>query len=62
MKERDSAKRIALYEAMQRDHRERSPFVIMMQQVEVAAMRKSLTGLQLGLLSDRTSYAAITKA
>ena len=62
VKERDSAKRVALYEAMQRDHRERSPFVIMMQQVEVAAMKKSLTGLQMGLLSDRTNYAGITKA
>jgi len=61
-KERDPARRIALYEAMQRDHRERSPFVILMQQVEVAAMKRSTTGLKLGLLSDRTSYAGISKA
>ena len=61
-KERDPAKRIALYEALQRDHRERSPFVIMQQQVEVAAMKKGTTGLTLGLLSDRTSYAGIVKA
>jgi len=62
VKERDAAKRIALYEAMQRDHRERSPFVIMQQQVEVAAMKKGTTGLTMGLLSDRTSYAGIVKA
>jgi len=62
LKERDGAKRIALYEAMQRDHRERSPFVILMQQVEVAAMKRNTTGLELGLLSDRTSYARISKA
>ncbi len=62
LKEPDSAKRIALYEALQRDHRERSPFVIMLQQVEVPAMKKTTTGLQLGLLSDRTGYAGITKA
>ena len=60
--ERDAAKRIALYEAMQRDHRERSPFVILQQQVEVAAMRRTVTGFNLALLSDRTLYAGMTKA
>ncbi len=60
--ERDPGKRIALYEAMQRDHRERSPFVIMQQQVEVAAMRSTVTGFDLESQSDRTHYAGITKA
>ena len=62
LKERDAKRRVAMYERLQKDHQERSPFVIMMQQVEVAAMRKTTTGLQLGLLSDRSRYGGITKA
>jgi peptide/nickel transport system substrate-binding protein len=61
-KEPDAARRVALYERLQRDHQERSPFVIMAQQVEVAAMKKTTTGLDLALLSDRTRYAGLTKA
>ncbi len=62
LKEPDAARRVALYERLQRDHQERSPFVIMSQQVEVAAMKKGTTGLDLALLSDRTRYAGLTKA
>ena len=40
----------------------RSPFVFIGQQVEVAAMKKTVTGLQLALLGDRTSYAGLSKA
>ena len=61
-KEPDAKRRVALYERLQRDHQERSPFVIMSQQVEVAAMKKTTTGLDLALLSDRTRYAGLTKA
>ncbi len=60
-KEPDSARRVALYERLQRDHQERSPFVILAQQVEVAAMKKSTTGLELALLADRSRYAGIAK-
>jgi len=62
LREPDAARRVALYERLQRDHQERSPFVIIAQQVEVAAMRKTTTGLDLALLGDRTRYAGITKA
>ena len=62
LKEPDAGRRISDYERLQRDHQERSPFVIMSQQIEVAAMRKSTTGLELALLSDRSSYADVTKA
>ena len=61
-KEPDAVRRIALYERLQRDHQERSPFVILAQQVEVAAMKKGTAGLELGLLSDQSSYSGITKA
>ena len=60
-KEPDSKRRIAMYERMQRDHQERSPFVLLGQQVEVAAMRKSVSGLELALLADRSRYTAVTK-
>ncbi len=62
LKEPELARRIAAYERLQSDNQERSPFVIMMQQIESAAMRKTTTGLQLALLSDRSSYTGITKA
>ena len=61
-KEPDSTRRIAMYERMQLDHQERSPFVLLGQQVEVAAMRKSVSGLELALLADRSLYTAVTKA
>ena len=60
--EPDSKRRIAMYERMQLDHQERSPFVLLGQQVEVAAMRKSVSGLELALLADRSLYTAVTKA
>jgi len=62
LKEPDATRRVAMYERLQRDHQERSPFVIMAQQVEVAAMKKGTTGLDLALLGDRTRYAGLTKA
>jgi len=46
--ERDGEKRAALYEALERDHQKNSPFVIMFQQIEVAAHRKSVDGFILG--------------
>jgi len=61
VKEQDAAKRVREYERMQRDHQDRSPFAIMLQQVEVAAMRKNVSGFEIGPLSDRTVYADITK-
>ena len=60
-KEPDTARRVALYERLQRDHQERSPFVILAQQIEVAAMKKEVTGLDLALLADRTRYDGIAK-
>ena len=60
-KEPDSKRRIALYERLQLDHQEQSPFVLLGQQVEVAAMRKSTTGLNLALLSDRSKYTDVVK-
>ena len=41
----------------------RAPFVIFQQQVGVAvAMRKGVTGFELGVLSDGTRYGDLAKA
>ncbi len=62
VKELDADRRVKEYERMQRDHQERSPFAIMLQQVEVAVMRKGTSGFEIGPLSDRSVYTRITKA
>ena len=43
-KELDSAKRIALYQKMQRLARERAPFAWMLQQVATAVLGKGVSG------------------
>ncbi|GAA5617793.1 ABC transporter substrate-binding protein [Brucella anthropi] len=60
--ERDSAKRIELYENLQREFMNDSPFIVMLQTVTTAACRKDVTGMRLGVLSDSHSYAGIAKA
>ncbi|MCC7281196.1 MAG: ABC transporter substrate-binding protein [Acetobacteraceae bacterium] len=60
--ETDPEKRTAEYLELQRIHQQTSPFVIMLQEIEVAVARANVTGLDLGPMSDRTSYARIVKA
>ena len=62
VKELDATKRVKEYERMQLDHQERSPFAILLQQVEVAMMRSGVSGFEIGPLSDRSVYARIQKA
>ncbi len=45
--EKDPAKRIELYEALQREHMENSPFVFMFQTTKTAAFRKGVSGFEL---------------
>ena len=59
--EQDAGKRGAGYAASQREHQKVSPFVIMFQQIEVAARRKTVDGLVLGPNSDTNLYAEIVK-
>ena len=61
-RETDTAKRLDEYRSLQRDSRERDPFVLLLQQVEVAATRGEVTGFVLGGLANVTAYAAVTKA
>ena len=55
--ERDAEKRAAGYETSQREHQKVSPFVIMFQQIEVAARRKNVDGFVIGPTSDTNYYA-----
>lgn len=59
--ERDANKRKATYEELQREHQRVSPFVIMFQQIEVAASRKNATGFVIGPSSDTNFYHTIAK-
>jgi peptide/nickel transport system substrate-binding protein len=61
-KEVDAKKRNGMYEQMQRDALQRSPFVFLLQQAEIATMRKGVSGITIGVLPDYTRYAQITKA
>ena len=59
--EADVARRAALYRGIERDHQRAAPFVIMFQQVAVAAHRRNASGFVLGSGADRTRYAGIVK-
>jgi len=60
--EKDPAKRVELYEALQREHMENSPFVFMFQTTKTAAFRKGVSGFELGVLSEGNSYHDAKKA
>jgi peptide/nickel transport system substrate-binding protein len=59
--ETDANKRKAVYEELQREHQKVSPFVIMFQQIEVAAAAKGVDGFVIGPSSDTNFYFGITK-
>jgi peptide/nickel transport system substrate-binding protein len=59
--ERDSAKRAAMYEDIQRKFLANSPFVVIFQQTEVAGYRKALSGFKLGPSFDTNYVGPIGK-
>jgi peptide/nickel transport system substrate-binding protein len=59
--ERDALRRKTMYEEMQSDARKDSPFVLMFQQIEAAAMRSNVDGLKLGPTSDGTYMFKVNK-
>ena len=59
--ERDPKKRAAMYQSMQAEFRATSPFIMLYQQTEVAAMRANVTGLRIGPTSDTTYFFDVTK-
>ena len=61
-REIDPAKRIALYQTMQKEFMAEAPFAVMLQKNEVAVQRQGVSGLLIGPLPDYTDYTHITKA
>ena len=61
VREQDAGTRVRDYERLQQDLQEVGPFAVLLQQVEIAALRKNVSGLEIGPLSDSTSYLAIQK-
>ncbi len=60
-RESDIGRRAELYRALVRDHQRVAPFVVMFQEVAVAAHRATVDGLALGASPDHTLYAGIAK-
>ncbi len=61
VQERDTAKRAAMYEELQRTVLDESPFVIMFQQTEVIAERSNVSGLVWGPSFDANYYWKVSK-
>lgn len=59
--EGDAAKRAEMYLSLQREHQQVSPFVIMMQEIEVAAERADTKGFIIGPAFDDNRYHKVTK-
>ncbi len=61
MLERDAKKRTAMYQKMQAEFRKTSPFIMLYQQIEVAAYRSNVQGLKIGPTSDTTYMFKVSK-
>ena len=59
--ERDTEKRAQMYQELQRQHQQTSPFVIMFQQIDVIAERSNVHGFVIGPSFDNVLYAGVTK-
>ena len=59
--ERDGAKRAKMYQEIQAEFRQSSPFVMLYQQTEVAAYRANVDGLRIGPTSDSTYMFTVSK-
>ena len=59
--ERDTAKRKKMYEDMQAEFRKTSPFIMLYQQTEVAAVRSNVDGVKIGPTSDTDYMFKISK-
>ena len=61
VKERDPKKREKMYLEIQREHQQTSPFVIMFQDIEVAAERRNVKNFILGPSFDSNFYRFVVK-
>lgn len=61
VEERDGEKRRAMYEEIQRKHRDTSAFVPMFQQLQQTALRANVEGFYTGGATDSVAYWTVTK-
>jgi len=59
--ERDPAKRVAMYAALQMKHRETSPFIVMFQQARNTGVRATVQNFYTGGAVDAAAYWLVTK-
>lgn len=59
--ERDSEKRAQTYRELQEEHLKTSPFVIMFQETEIAALRSNVKGYIIGPSFNDNSFRGVTK-
>ena len=59
--ETDGEKRAATYRELQEEHLKTSPFVIMFQETEVAAVRANVKGYIIGPSFNDNSFRGVTK-
>ncbi len=59
--ERDAGKRKVMYEEMQAEFRRTSPFIMLYQQLETAALRSDVNNFKIGPTSDATYMFKVTK-
>ncbi len=59
--ERDPAKRKAMYEEIEKKHRETSPFILMFQQARNTGLRAGVNGFYTGGAIDAAAYWLVTK-
>ncbi len=59
--ERDAVKRAKLYQEIQAEFRKTSPFVMLYQEIEVAAYRANVDGLKIGPTADSTYLFNVAK-
>lgn len=59
--ERDPAKRKAMYEEIEKKHRETSPFILMFQQARQTGLRSNVKDLYTGGAVDAVAYWLVTK-
>ena len=59
--ERDGAKRAKMYQEIQAEFRKSSPFIMLYQQIDVAAYRSNVAGLKIGPTSDSTYMFNVSK-
>ena len=59
--ERDANKRKTMYEEMQAEFRKSSPFIMLYQQLETAALRSDVNNFKIGPTSDATYMFKVTK-